>query len=206
MANLKETHSPSTEDKILEAAKKVFVLNGLDGTTMQQIADEAKINKSLLHYYFRTKQKLFSTVLAYAFRFVVPQLQDILNSNDAIYTKIERLVAEYIDLLMKNKLIPAFIIHEINRHPESIVQIMKNAGINPKNFVDQFNSEISKGTIRPMDPKHLILNIISLCIFPVIAQPLAQRLFFENSEKEYQQFLNERKQVVAAFIINSIKV
>jgi AcrR family transcriptional regulator len=204
MANTTEPDFQSTEDKILEAAKKVFVQNGLDGTTMQQIADEANINKSLLHYYFRSKQKLFTTVLAYAFKFVVPHLQGILNSSDDIFVKIERLVAEYIDLLMKNRFIPAFIIHEINRNPEIIVQIMKNAGIDPKIFVDQFNNEIKRGNIRHMDPRHLIINIISLCIFPIIAQPLAQRLFFGNNDKDYQQFLGERKKVVTDFIINSI--
>jgi AcrR family transcriptional regulator len=206
MVKKTEISLPSTEEKILEAAKKVFVLNGLDGTSMQQIADEAKINKSLLHYYFRTKEKLFGTVLKYAFRFIVPQIQDILNSNDDIFVKIERLVAEYIELLMKNRFIPAFIIHEINRNPDSLVQIMKGAGINPQIFIDQFELEIKKGTIRPMDARQLILNIIALCIFPIIARPIVQRLFFENNEKNYQQFLEERKKVVAEFIINSIKL
>ena len=205
MVNIIE-HSQSTEDKILDAAKIVFVQNGLDGTTMQQIADEAGINKSLLHYYYRSKQKLFTTVLAYAFKFVVPQLQGILNSPDDIFVKIEKLVAEYIDLLMKNKFIPAFIIHEINRNPAIIVQIMQSAGINPKVFIDQFKMEINRGNIREMDPRHLIINIISLCIFPIIAQPLAQRLFFGNSDRDYQQFLGERKQVVTDFIINSIRM
>jgi AcrR family transcriptional regulator len=206
MVKKTEISLPSTEERILEAAKKVFVLNGLDGTSMQQIADEAKINKSLLHYYFRTKEKLFGTVLKYAFRFIVPQIQDILNSNDDIFVKIERLVPEYIELLMKNRFIPAFILHEINRNPDSLVQIMKGAGINPQFFIDQFESEIKKGTIRPMDARQLIINIIALCIFPFVARPLAQRLFFDNNEKNYQQFLEDRKKVVAEFIINSIKL
>jgi len=196
---------PSTEDKILDAAKKVFVRNGLDGTTMQQIADEARINKSLLHYYFRTKQKLFGTVLKYAFKFVVPQMRDILSSNDPIFVKIERLVAEYVDMLMKNSLIPAFIFHEINRNPDSIVQIMKEAGINPGIFIDPLMDEIRKGTIRPIDPRHLVINILSLCVFPIIARPLAQRVFFENDPHAYSRFLEERKKEVTNFIIASIK-
>jgi AcrR family transcriptional regulator len=196
----------STEEKILEAAKKVFVLNGLDGTSMQQIADEAKINKSLLHYYYRTKEKLFGKVLRYAFRFVLPQITDILNSDIDVFEKIRKLTAEYIDLLMKNKFIPAFVIHEINRNPDNIFQNMVEAGVKPEIFIRQFENEIRKGTIRPMDPRHLIVNIISLCIFPVVARPLAQRLFFNNNEKDYQQFLEERKVVVADFIINAIKI
>jgi AcrR family transcriptional regulator len=205
MVNTPENYS-STEDKILDAAKKVFVLRGLDGTTMQQIADEANINKSLLHYYFRTKEKLFGTVLKYAFKFIMPQMQGILNSSDDIYTKIEKLVAEYINLLMKNQFIPAFIIHEINRNPDSLVQVMKGAGFNPKIFIDQFQEEINKGTIRPMDPRHLVINLISLCVFPIIARPLVQSFLFDNDDKAYKQFLEDRKKVVADFIIQSIKV
>jgi AcrR family transcriptional regulator len=198
-------HSSSTEDRILDAAKKVFVRNGLDGTSMQQIADEAGINKSLLHYYFRTKQKLFGTVLKYAFKFVVPQLQDIFTSNDHIFIKIEKLVSEYMDLLMKNSMIPAFILHEINRNPDSLVQIMKEAGINPDFILELLQEEIRKGTIRPIDARHLLINIIALCIFPIIARPLAQRIFFENNQSAYSQFLSERKKEVSDFVIASIK-
>jgi TetR/AcrR family transcriptional regulator len=206
MVNKSETRSSTTEEKILEAAKKVFIENGLDGTNMQQIADEAQINKSLLHYYFRTKEKLFGTVLKYAFKFIVPQIQDILNSNDHVFVKIELLVNEYIEMLMKNKFIPAFIMHEINRNPDSIFLMMKESGIDAKTFISQFMDEMKKGHIRQMDPRHLIINMLSLCIFPVAARPLMQRVFFENDDKAYKEFLEERKKVVADFIIQSIKV
>jgi AcrR family transcriptional regulator len=206
MVNTPESHSTSTESKILEAAKKVFIQNGLDGTSMQQIADEAQINKSLLHYYFRTKEKLFGTVLKYAFRFMMPQIQDILHSGDNIYLKIEKLVDGYIDLLLKNRFIPSFMMQEINRNPDGLFQIMKESGVNSKIFVEQFEEEIRKGTIRKIDPRHLVINIISLCIFPVAARPLLQRVFFNNNDNDYKQFLQERKKVVADFIIQSIKV
>jgi len=55
----------NTEDKIVEAAKKVFIQKGMDGARMQQIADEAGINKALLHYYFRTKNKLFEKIFSF---------------------------------------------------------------------------------------------------------------------------------------------
>ncbi len=204
MANM-ENLSESTEDRILEAAKKVFVLRGMDGSSMQQIADEAKINKSLLHYYFRTKEKLFMHVLKYAFRFVIPQFKTILQSDLDLFSKIEKLVGEYMDMLMKHRFIPAFIINEINRNPDSIVEAMRGAGVDPQMFIDQFTKEMDKGTIRRMDPRHLIINILSLCVFPVVARPLAQRLFFNNNEDQYIQFLEERKKMVSDFIIHSIK-
>jgi TetR/AcrR family transcriptional regulator len=205
MVNLSPSSPSLTEDKILEAAKKVFIQNGFEGTSMQQIANEADINKSLLHYYFRNKEKLFTAVFSYAFQNFVPQVQEILNSDISLYIKIERIVAEYMDMLLKNEFIPAFILHEINRNPDGIFTIMQGTGLNPDIFIKQFAMEIEKGNIRPLNPRHLIVNLIALCVFPIAARPLMQRMLFENDEKAYQQFLLERKKNVAEFIIQSIK-
>ena len=57
-----------TEKKIIEAATTVFSEKGKDGARMQEIADTAGINKALLHYYFRSKNKLFKIVFLYQFK------------------------------------------------------------------------------------------------------------------------------------------
>ena len=205
MVNIVKIEPFSTEDTILESAKKVFISHGFDGTTMQQIANEAGINKSLLHYYFRSKEKLFAAVFSFAFQNFVPQIQEILNSDISIVNKIELIVAEYMDMLMKNEFIPAFILHEINRNPDGIFAIMQGTGLNPELFIKQFAIEIEKGNIRPVDPRHLIVNLIALCVFPFAAKPLMQRILFANDEAAYQQFLQERKNNVTNFILQSIK-
>jgi TetR/AcrR family transcriptional regulator len=204
MVNFSTTAPSLTEAKILEAAKKVFILNGFEGTSMQHIANEAGINKSL-HYYFRNKEKLFAAVFSFAFQNFVPQVQEILISDASIFTKIELIVAEYMDMLLKNEFIPAFILHEINRNPDGIYAIMHGSGLNPKIFIEQFAIETEKGHIRPVDPRHLIVNLIALCVFPIAARPLMQRILFANDEAAYQQFLHERKNKVTEFIIQSIK-
>jgi AcrR family transcriptional regulator len=205
MVNDPALHPYSTENRILEAAKKVFIQNGLEGTTMQQIADEAGINKSLLHYYFRSKDRLFDAVFGYAIQHVVPRLENIMNDDEHIFRKIERLVAEYMNMLMENKFIPAFVLHEINRNPDRIFQTFKNSGINPEIFISRFMEEMRKGTIRETDPRQLFISILSLCIFPIAARPLMQRIFFGNNDLVYDQFLDARKKVVADIIIKSIK-
>jgi AcrR family transcriptional regulator len=205
MAKIQDSIAISTEERILEAAKKVFILQGLEGTSMQQIADEAGINKSLLHYYFRSKEKLFGAVFIYAFQYIVPQLKDIMVSDTTIFVKIEKLVSEYMDLLMRHEFIPAFVLQEINRDPDRLFQLMQSSGVNPSLFLDQFQDEIKKGNIRQIDPKQLLINILSMCIFPVAARPLLQRMFFKNNETIYQHFLEERKKAVSDFIIQSIK-
>ena len=101
---------PGTEEIILDAAKKVFTRKGLSGARMQEIADEAKINKSLLHYYYRTKEKLFATVFKAVLNNFLPKGLKILNSDENLFTKIKIFSKEYINLLMKNPYLPLFIL------------------------------------------------------------------------------------------------
>ena len=78
----------STEKTILEAAKKVFLDKGFDGARMQEIADEAGINKALLHYYFRSKDKLFDAIFEEAFKQFLPNISDIMVSDISIEEKV----------------------------------------------------------------------------------------------------------------------
>jgi AcrR family transcriptional regulator len=206
MVKSQNINSSLTEGRIMEAAREVFIRHGFDGTTMQQIADEAGMNKSLLHYYFRNKEKLFETVFAYAFRQFVPQIQDIMVSQASITDKIERIISEYMDLLLKNEILPAFILHEINRDPDRLYKIMQETGLNPDMFMKGMKAEMEQHKIRPMDPRHLIVNMLAMCIFPVAARPLIQRILFSNDTESYNRFLQERKKEIARFIIQSIQV
>ncbi len=194
-----------TETKILDAAKKIFIKKGLEGTRMQEIADEARINKALLHYYFRSKEKLFSAVFQFAISRFIPKIERIFDMNIDIAEKIELIVEQYISLLLKNQFIPIFILHEINRHPDRLVDIITSSGIKPKMIILQIDEEIEKSKMQTVSAHHLILNVISLCVFPFVARPLVQRLFFDNDRKAFNEFLVTRKKEVAAFVIRAIK-
>ena len=202
---LQEKYSSDTENRILKAAKKVFIKNGLSGTRMQNIANEAKINKALLHYYFRSKEKLFDAVFKYAFFKFVPKIEEVLNSDKSIFEKIELTAEQYISALIRNQFIPLFVLHEINRNPTRLYELMQQVGINPAKFAEQIRQEIQKGNIKDIEPEQLIINLLSLCVFPVAGRPLLQRVFFNNDKRQYKQFLESRKKEVPRFVINSIK-
>lgn len=202
-----KTEKENTEEKILNAAKKIFVEKGNDGARMQEIADEAGINKSLLHYYYRSKEKLFSAVFKFAFKKFAPDLMSIFQSDHDIFTKITKFVHSYIDIISKNPFIPLFIINEVNKKNAGFVGVfIKNTGININIFEEIINKEIEAGTINPVDHKQLIVNIIALCVFPFIGRPIIQKVVFEDNEKEYDNFLKSRKEEVSNLIINSIKI
>jgi len=195
-----------TEEKILEAAKKVFVRKGKAATRMQEIADEAGINKSLLHYYYRSKEKLFGAVFKFAFSHFAPAMLKILDSEKNIFELIEAFVSKYIDIVRKNPFIPMFILNEVNKKDTSFVSnVIRNSGINIDYFEEFVEKEKQKGLIKDIDNRQLIVNIIGLCIFPIIGRPILEVIVFKDDQKAYEEFLDTRKKEVTELIINSIK-
>ena len=201
-----EAKKDNTEEKILIAAQNVFIQKGMDGARMQEIADEAGINKALLHYYFRTKQKLFEAIFKKVFGKILPNIMDMVHSDLPIEEKLGVFVENYIDLLMKNPFLPTFILKEMNREPEFLAITLKGNGIQPKMIFNMFEKEMEAGKIRTMDPRDLLINILGLSIFPIAARPLMTIMFFENDKKAYGNFITNRKKTVKEFILNSILI
>ena len=195
----------NTKQNILNAAKKVFQLKGMDGARMQEIADEAGINKALLHYYFRSKQQLFEAVFISSFSLLAPQLNIILNDDSSVESKIKKFISNYISFISKHPYLPNFLIQEINRNPEFVLHI-KNKPQFPslEKFKAQVEQEVTNGTIKPIKAEQLFINIISLSIFPFIGKPLL-KLFLNTSEEHFNTLMEQRKTDVSNFIINSIK-
>ena len=203
---MKSKKNENTESLILEAAKTIFQAKGMDGARMQEIADEAGINKAMLHYYYRSKQLLFEAVFANAFSLLAPQINTILNDDSSIEEKIIKFCSNYISFIIKHPYLPSFIIQELNRNPDFILKMRDNSGFpNTEKFKKQVVLEIEKGIIKPIKAEQLFINIMALNVFPFVAKPLLQNLI-NVKEEEYQKIVEERKTEVANFIINSIKI
>ena len=201
-----KTKDKNTESKILNAAEKIFQTKGMDGARMQEIADKAGINKAMLHYYYRNKQLLFEAVFSKAFSLLAPQLNAILNDDSSIEEKIKSFTFNYITFISKHPYLPNFIIQELNRNPEFIKRMSENSAFpNLEKFKKQVAIEIKNKIIKPIKAEQLFIHILSLNIFPFVATPLI-KAFINVDNKAYKQLLQDRKNEVSAFIINSIKV
>jgi AcrR family transcriptional regulator len=203
---MNETKKDNTEEKILTAAQTVFIHKGMDGARMQEIANEAGINKALLHYYFRTKEKLFEAIFRKVFRQIFPNIDTFIRSELPIEEKLGIFIDKYIELLLRNPYLPSFILKEIHRDPEFLASVIKSTGVKPQEVFAMFEKEMEAGKIRKMDPRDLLINMLSLSIFPVAAKPLMKIMFFENDKKAYDDFLLKRKETVKEFILNSILI
>lgn len=199
----------TTEEVIFDAAQIVFVEKGFDGARMQEIASMAGINKALLHYYYRTKEKLFNAIFEAVISKFVPKVLDYIESDKSILEKIDFFIHSYIDILLRNPFIPHFVINEINRNPSHIAEMLGKHIIGTDafgKFSVLLKNEAHKGNIRSIEPEQLMVNMLSLCIFPFVARPIIQGVFFNNDKKKLQIFLESRKQEVSDFIIHSIKI
>jgi len=186
----KEKH---TEDKIVEAAKTVFIEKGMQGARMQEIADQAGINKSLLHYYFRTKEKLFDFIFNAVLGKIGSIIGKIMNEDLSIEEKVAAFVEGYSDLLLKNPFLPNFIINEITRNPEAIINRFKKSNIEPQHIFGPLKKQLQDEGyyIEPADF--------------IVAKPIIESQLFDKDDRTYKQFINERKTSVVKFIMAGLK-
>jgi AcrR family transcriptional regulator len=197
---------PTAENKILQAAWEVFLEKGFSGARMQEIADRAGINKALLHYYFRNKQTLFGAVFETSAGKFFPRMREILNSDEPLIQKIESFIDSYLEMLIQNPKVPGFIISEMNRNPDMIAAfiLVHDNRPDPGKFFLQVQEESAAGRIRPIHPAHLMLNIMSACIFPFIGKTMF-RTITGITESAYDEILRERKSEVSRLILHSLK-
>jgi AcrR family transcriptional regulator len=204
MVKIMNEHQTNAEQLILQAARKVFIEKGMEGARMQEIADEAGINKALLHYYFRSKDKLFQAVFLEAFQKFLPQLEMMINSELPFMQKLEVFINNYITIIIENPYIPGFILHELTQNPQRMAELMKNQVVVVPQFLEQLQREIKNGVIKPFDPKQILINTLALCIFPFVARPIIQAVFFSDNTENYTSFLEQRKESVFNFIRSAI--
>jgi AcrR family transcriptional regulator len=175
----------------------------MDGTRMQEIADEAGINKALLHYYYRSKEKLFEAVFQSVFAGFFREMKSKLVGGNTIEEKVEIIVDQYTNLLDKNPFVPHFIINEINRNPLTLTRIMEQEQFSPQLFIEVFGGkDLQK---KGLDPSQLIVSLMGMMIFPYAARNLVQLIYFKDDASEYENFLQERKIFLKQMILKMIK-
>jgi TetR/AcrR family transcriptional regulator len=206
MINTKEK---PTEELILDAAMKVFTRKGFAASRMEEIAKEAGINRALLHYYHRDKQTMFNRIFESRFKDFFKGLFVIFEAdNISLFEKIKRMVDHEISTLIKHPDLARFIITEIAQSPDLLIEYGLKLGVNPRLFIEAFEkqvaNEVNSGTIKPIEGKQLLINIMSLCIYPFVARPVIQSLMTVN-EAAFYQMMEQRKMEVTEFIINAIK-
>jgi AcrR family transcriptional regulator len=202
-----------TEQRILDAAHRVFLRRGSAGARTQEIADEAGVNKALLHYYFRSKERLAEAVFRRAATALLPPVIATLASDAELEDKIARVIQIELDVLLDHPYLPGYIISELTHNPDRVTQLLPSMTglhvdeIAPRvlsNVGRQIQERVRDGRMRPIAPDQFVINLLSLCVFPFAARPMLQ-IVLGLDEAGFAQFISRRKRELPSFFLNALR-
>lgn len=185
-----------TETKILAAAEKIFVRDGYDGARMQVIAEAAGINKAMLHYYFRSKERLFEKVLEGRLGTFMPRISASFAAKATTVEKLDAFVDAYLKVLSANPELPLFVLFSIHRNP-AFVNRLPNTIF--RDITAYFRQEIEAGRMLNIDPAHFLISIVSMCVFPFAARHVMEHMM-EIDQQGFELFLAQRKPEIMKLI------
>jgi AcrR family transcriptional regulator len=199
---MKKKKAPElTEEKILAAARKVFLRKGYAASRTRDIAEEAGINLALLNYYFRSKEKLFEIVMTENIKHFAGGIIHIINdSTTGFDRKIELIAMQYIDNLTSMPDLPLFVLSELRNHPDKLVKSIHAEKIFLNSILfSQYNELLKKKKVHKIHPVHLLTNIVSLSVFPFVSAPLIKSVGSVN-DREFMELMQQRRQLIPLWI------
>lgn len=164
----------SQEERILAAAKELFVKKGFEETSMGDIAAAAGITRPALHYYFRTKERLFQAVFGGILQSLAPGIEDILAQDDGIMEKLSRLVDIYLDTFLREPSLPLFVMMEIQRDARHLVEtaVRLDFARYVEMIASYFTSEMDAGRIRRVPLYVIFYTFFGLLAYPFLTRDL----------------------------------
>lgn len=202
-----EQEQPDAEAKIIEAAKDVFMLKGLEATSMSDIARAAGVSRTSLHYYFRTKEKLFREIFRRVIDGFMPQLGEIVRGNETVGEKVEKFVDSYVDLLASVPNAPHFIINEMYRDPAGIVALFLSVEGKYGNIayaLQLLKAHAEEQGLEDFDAQLFCLSLYSQCVFPFVLSPVLRAAYFDADPALYADFLERLKKNVTRAAISRL--
>ncbi len=201
------SESMTTEEKIVAAAYKLFTQKGYAATKTRDIAVEAGINVALLNYYFRSKEKLFDIILESNIKQFILNIGVITDDrHTTLSKKFELFVASYVDMLIKQPDMPIFILSEIRSNPAKIFDKLRFDTIILNSYMNQqIKEEIEANRFIEINPMHIILNLLSLTVFPFVGSPIFKRIG-GLTDQQFNVLMEERKRLVPKWVETFMKV
>ena len=200
------------EKKIIDAARELFYEKGFTGVTVRDIANKAEVNLALLHYYFRTKDKIFEIIFKEAFALLFRRLNKALSSDVNLFEKIKLIVESYITTAVKYPQLASFIVHEMSVNEEVVWQFIYSQE-GKKDVIDNYNRFFQEivdagrnGIIKNIDPRILFIDIMSLSLFPFIANVFLKGFLYSGKKIEYNEMIKSRIEHICDVIISDLKL
>lgn len=184
-----------TYEVIINTAKHLYFTEGKFNATTQEIADAAGVNRTLINYYFRSRDKLIELVFKEAKKEEEKQQEIIAASAKSLKEKLEAFLDYSFKTAKKYPYMEMYMVTHINQ--TNFCEVKKEERLKtvlPKIF-EEIQEEMDKGNIQKMEPIQFLLNFISLVSFPISMRPIIQN-GFELSDEQFEKILDDRKEVI----------
>lgn len=195
---------PDMEGRIIEAAKRVFVLKGYEATKMGDIATEVGISRTAMHYYFRTKEMLFDAIFGQLIRVLLPNIALIMEEQTTFLEKLPKIVDQYVSMMQQNPQFPIFVVNEFNRDPQHLYRTLMKDPLRIQPLMQlqrQLLDEMDRGLIRRMPLIYSISTLLSLVVFPMLARNPLTDLFLDGDKEQFDAFFEERKSLITDIMV-----
>jgi TetR/AcrR family transcriptional regulator len=191
-----------TENLIKQKAKILFFQKGFLNATTQEIADEAGVNRALIHYYFRSREQLLDLLLHETLKEKKEKVRKVLTSEIPFREKIANFIDTIVDYGLTYPYLDNFIISETARSPEKVDVFCSMDRAKSSDLIrEQLEEEISNGKIAPISAEHFMINLSALCNYPLLAKAVLQTIH-GMTDAAYRKFLLDRKQIIYRTIFN----
>jgi len=198
----------SMEQTILGAAETLFIEQGFDKTSTGQIAKLAGCNQALVHYYYRTKEKLFDLVFEKKMRMALNNFLQVESEGLDFEKRIPLMVGLHFDFLKNNPRISSFLLHELSRNPARIRNMIDKIRQYVQPLLERLNRDleeaVKQGRIRPITGIDLLLTIVSLNVAPFLIRPVFQTAL-SLSDKEIEDILENRKREIVETVLSRLR-
>lgn len=200
----------ATEDRILEAAEREFLQKGFTAARTTAIAEAAGVTHAMLHYYYRTKEKLFTKVIDNKITELACTFIIDIDDNTSLADCVSTAIRNHFDFVRSNPLLPRFLICEVFSNERLMEMLRERLGILAASTIARLQCKIEKevahGECEPIDAVALMLDIVSLNVFPILAAPMVCKVKNLNTSSEFDEFLDSRKEENVKVILSRLRV
>lgn len=196
------------EHKIINAARELFVERGFVETNMSDIAARVGINRPVLHYYFRTKDRMFHAVFGSIIESLVPKVQDVIKRSDlSVSERIALVVDAYYDVFKQNPALPLFVVREMNRDFDCLAAKLHDMGVDKyfQSLKESLQNEMKRGVIRPIPVRYLLLTFYGLLTMPFLTKNLCLGVLIDEGET-YDELLARWKPLIVMQVSHLLEV
>lgn len=197
---------PTTEEKIKNAARTIFMRKGYAATKTRDIAEEAGLNVALLNYYFRSKEKLFHQIMMESLTGFFQDIKSVfMETETTLEEKFSLLANGYIEQIQQQPDTPMFILSELRAHPDQFIsQMSGQIKLKDSAIFHQLIEEIGMERIFEINPIHIMMNLMSLIVFPFVGKPMLERIG-DVDDEFFNMLMDQRKELIPKWIMQMIK-